>query len=1634
MTTQELAPTHENRMRSAPCLRYPLLFQKWAVCIWLTVTTLGGVGSQALAQRNLRGMPFQADGMLMPAPREVKVLIEEAKSHIESEQWTEATLALGVLLGLESQEDEDLKGVDYFLENAERPKDPQKSRAGTSESVFRKAFELMESLPVEATKFVDLRYGVLASQLLEQAVVDSDWNTMERVAGRYPFTTAGQDACVILGEHWLRKGNPRLASRFLLTAFRQKSALSRLGAELGILTASTLAAAGLETQAIACLDQMRMQIGKASIDWKGTKVAWDDRANPAISSKELLLALVAFPKGADQATAFEKVIKQPWYLGGNPTRNADTNAGSPLPILRWHTELHESKQHKENLAKTLKEKQQDSKLTFIPSRYPISVGPWIITSTYDQRIVAVDSKTGRLGWECLYSGMPLGFSMEQFASRDSNSLNASTPDYLIKRVWGESVVGMPTSDGKRVFSISELPAIDVAESFALGQNARVSKPQGVRGFNVLQCWSVAEEGKILWEVGGAKSPTDASLAGVLFLGAPLPMSGELFAVGELNSDVYLFSISPLTGKVNWRQPLASNSQAISGDQLRRNVGATPAADGSILICPTLSGHLIAFDTVSHSLLWTFEYPLRSMVGNMAQFGQFGQTDLGDFNALAGRSADPSVTIHDGIVFFAPPEGQGIYAISIVDGRRLWDSNESASKKEEKALDEPILNRFKEVRYIAGVWNGLAIIACQSQLIAVDTQKFKIAWSMDLPLNSQLAGRGVRKGGMYFLPTTDQDILQVDLQKGTVVEKVHVEQPLGNIVVVGDRLISASPFQLDCYAIREAFQSELKEELQRSSVSRLSLTRQAELAFAKQDFEQALQFLEKAKSLEPTNAEVLILLNKVGIAALTYDFDKYVDRVTLSKDLAFDRERMPYLKLVAQGLQLKGRNLEALEKLLEMSDLRIAQRQDQSGGNDMFAQSSVASIQQDRWIATNIQRCFEKLSEAERAVWSKQLATRLIDLQRAPTNIRRMKLDHLAGIADSQKVRVTTAFELIQQRDLLGAERILNFEGGAEQPPAQPDNKLDSKTATLKNELLAEIYVRVQRYETALAFLNGDTDRLKTMVEDLIDYSQQINDLDFKSLGPDRSKKVASDWPKGPIEVNASRRILNMAIRPNALEAMTRCQWNKRIGTALLDWSVSYGPGNWLFEAPDGSSQIQLYVDPGVQEKGNVPTIYSVDSLAIVEMNRQIFAVNTLQAANSEQDGLLWRESFDSPTPENERGRGRSSFVERNSWGLPSQRKAMQIVSVSRTGVIVAFEDMLMCLDLQTGAKLWNTRGVKDCSFASDDDSVYVFQPSLQSLLRLDLRDGTTLNETKVDIQGGKNIAAIGKHILFSNGNGKQNLLRLLNAASGKVVFEKSFASDTRLAFDGESSLIALTGTRESADGTGELTFWNFAKETENRFKVQVEGAFGWINVQKFGDTLLVLPFAISQSLDSIAVWPDPSDPLFAPVAGRIIAISANDGSAVWKQNNFAKMFFLPIAQDRNSPIAFFVRRLTLSKIAGVNPDLFSLAIVDVRDGQVLYTKDDLPAIRNLGFSQTIDPGKNQININFLGTSVDVSWPATKQTGTVGEKSETSRFDFGEVDYRPFRQEIEEKILKLQAIDSDTKDDAELDSPADPKQE
>ncbi len=1562
---------HNQRMGSS--IRFSLVLAI-SICLNLLVPDMGC--SVAVAQRPRgRTTAINSEVALMAPSREVQVLLEEAERGIKNEQWSEATFALGILLGLEDSRKDDFSGVDFFAERDELaelvPKPGETSDLYTlKKTVFQRAFELIEALPADATKMIDLRYGLQARQKLDQAISGADWGTVAEVASKYGFTTAGQDATLILAEQCLHRGDALSASRLFDRLVRQKSAFERLGPALGVLAAASSQSIGKHAEALSLIESTRKTFNTLDLNWKDTKISWDNRS---VFSKDFLDKM-----DVTGQHVIRRVVMQPYYPSGNANRNADTNGGIPLPILRWHTELHESKQHKDNLELTLKSKLSDGKSTLIPSRTPISVGPWIIASTYDQRIVAIDTLTGRLGWECFYSGMPLGFSMDGYLNRDSHSFNLPSPDYLTKRVWGETLLGAISSDGERIYNISELPALDVAESFALGQNARVSKSQSFRNYNVMQCWSVREEGKIKWEVGGQKSEVEPKLAGMLFLGSPLPHENELLVLGELNGDLSLLALDPESGKQYWRQPLTTNYGTIAGDLMRRSSGALPAADGAVIVCPTLSGYLIAYNKSDRSLLWAFKYPVKPSLVAANQVGVFGQVERADFSPLTPRSVDTSVVINNGIVVFAPLDGNDAYGIKISDGSLLWKLSDS---------------NIDQVRYVAGAWKDIAVIVCHSAIVAVDQKTGASKWPpIAFPDGQQVIGRGVRKEGVYLVPTSGQNILQIDLVSGKIADSIRVEQPLGNIISVGDRLICATPFELDCYTVREAFQIQLKEELQRNSRSPTGLAQQGELALGNGDFDGALTYLEQAHQLDPKNAEINLLVNKVGIAALTADFDKYQARVNLFDSLFIDRDKIPYLRLMITGLQKQGRTKETLATLFKLSRLRTSQRQEQMSGSANMELNSTWSVQEDRWIATQLRNSISNLTPAELAETKVVVDEEVALLEKLPSHVRRVKLGHFEGFQQTEPLRQESAMKLVLQKDYLQAERLLTSDDLLD------SSDLSSKEIAKRKEILASIYARTKRVELASRYLAGDLSRLEAILSDVATSTNSGLLLPSdRAVRNARTVKPISDWPTGKVQVIT--RPIDIPSLDKSMAEASACKWKTRIGDSLAGWQVHAASANLVFTNPSSGEQFQVYVDIGIQGNSSVPVVHSVDSIVLLEINGQIIAIDTLRGSTREMEGVLWRESFVNGFPDS---RPRI-LTDAKVWGLPSMKGNFRVAAVTRSGIICLLDDELSCLDLTTGGKLWTRTGFKGCSFASINGKLNVHDPNNRIRFSLDIRDGAILERKPLEIDGMSTVSSIGRYWLMDvsgKKEAKQSLLRLVDSSDGRIVFSTELPANTRIAIDGESGVIVLKPT-------GELTYWNLAEEKEFIRKIEGDLKFSQISVQRFGDTMLTMLYSNAMFLSDFKLGPDEADLNFVPVSGRLIALSAKDASNVWEQNPLVTQFYFPLSQSRNSPLVTFVRMLKLNKIQNRAVDFMSVAVVDIRNGRVVYSGDDFPAIRGLGFNQEIMEDQDKIAIEYLGTRVELKL-------TADPWSEEPIYDFGSLELSEFKKRIDAKAKELKS--------------------
>ncbi len=145
----------------------------------------------------------------MPPSREIMSLLDEARGHVSASRWAEATLAIGQLLGIEEDAKgaDDEFGLDYFLESnapTNQPRDPRFGRL-VKGNLFSVLYELIDQLPDEAMEILNVRHGVEAKRVFDEAAANGDWTSIERLSTRFGFLPVGQDATLLLAQRALAK-------------------------------------------------------------------------------------------------------------------------------------------------------------------------------------------------------------------------------------------------------------------------------------------------------------------------------------------------------------------------------------------------------------------------------------------------------------------------------------------------------------------------------------------------------------------------------------------------------------------------------------------------------------------------------------------------------------------------------------------------------------------------------------------------------------------------------------------------------------------------------------------------------------------------------------------------------------------------------------------------------------------------------------------------------------------------------------------------------------------------------------------------------------------------------------------------------------------------------------------------------------------------------------------------------------------------------------------------------------------------------------------------------------------------------------------------------------------------------------
>ena len=352
-----------------------------------------------------------------------------------------------------------------------------------------------------------------------------------------------------------------------------------------------------------------------------------------------------------------------------------------------------------------------------------------------------------------------------------------------------------------------------------------------RPSNVLAAHDI-HSGKLKWQIGGLPGRHALPQPDTYFLGPPLPLMGQLYAVGEVQGEIRLLALEASTGELLWSQPLALAESNMYQDPYRRWAGASPSFSDGVLVCPTSTGAVVGVDLAGQSLLWGFCYGQSRGAGNRKfhDGSPYGQPS-------AEHWIDGGVCIENGRVLLTPLESDFIYCLNLADGKLLWK------------------NPRESDLFVASVDREKVVLVGNRQVHAVALQDGKPAWEgrvVGLPVNSMPSGCGFSSGAKYFLPLSNAEVAVIDLAAGKLahVSKLRDGSVPGNLICHQGKIISQGMDGVDAYFQVDAVADEVQKRLAANPKDAAAISLRGEILLDSDKRSEAVAEFRKAYELTP----------------------------------------------------------------------------------------------------------------------------------------------------------------------------------------------------------------------------------------------------------------------------------------------------------------------------------------------------------------------------------------------------------------------------------------------------------------------------------------------------------------------------------------------------------------------------------------------------------------------------------------------------------------------------------------------------------------------------------------------------------------------------------------------------------------
>lgn len=1545
--------------------------------LFIGMTSIGTQPRVTKAQGIFRPLQNVPSARFLDVPRALQQALREAEQAIEDESYSDAVLSLGEIAAGNYSEGAigDLQGQDFFIRQLGAVPKTQP----LSNSLLKRVRFLIGTLPEAAMETYELRYGPSARKLLSEAAASRDWMQTAEVRRRFFHTLAGYEASYVLSQRALLLGHPLEARLYLTEVISSPRAIKHLGRSAVLMYLSACSAAGQEP-AMGRL-QESLQVWPTQFVIQGESKEFTSLEELLAWSKDSL-SLKKSEEIVDLSTLVkeERQVRTYPLLGGDSRRNASGGGQLPLSNERWRLSTTGSPLQERDLRQDVEQLRTSGKLP-PPSWMPLRVGDQLLMRT-TERLVGVDHRTGKRVWTYPWQ-LGREAPKEELPPINGIMQKPQRPPLVSQRVWNDLPYGQMSSDGERVYLLDQLGQLE-----SMAMNAMLNM-RGIRRvqsqYNTLVALELKTEGKLRWRLG-AEGDENGSLANAFFLGPPLPLEGRLYVMAEIAGDVCLCCLDPVSGVELWRQQLVTvETGGVQSDPIRRVAGAMPTYHEGVLICPTGAGAVVGVDLIDRTLRWG-----AVVERNAEMYRSINGTGGALESVKLMQRWHNGVAIAEGSdVLVTPIESDRLYGFDLVTGQPLF----------------PEKNRV-QMSYLAGIRDGRFFVVGAHQIKAFDLKTGDVIWTSPRDLVSvgqQVSGLGVFGRFDYFLPTTTNEVIQVSLSDGTVRNRRETQYPLGNLLAVDGDVISQGPTSLSVAFGQGSLEPEVERRLSADPSDFEAIVRKAELLIQQGDLNTALDYLARARQMQPGDDEVRMLSVSAILARLRTG-EEIEERLIEVLEALIDRPRQRVELLALQirsGIKEKD-SVSATASLLALSQLvasdSLLDATDLELEDNPTLQSSL-----DSWITARAQELMAFASGDELQDIQAMVAGRVDSLLTGSDQLLLTSLKHLEPLGGVSELRNELAQRMLEREDAVGLER-LAWQG------VLPNQEALNEMSISRLQMLAAAYSMGRMPKDELQILSLLKKRIEEESTSQDDSWGNAGEFDENRLANLEVSLEDRPWPKF-VSLTWDARTTRIIRSLSQTQRFSELQ--RLAGEQMKGWRL-YGEGSSPLSlmSPQGM-RLRIAVDGDISEAEKTAQVSG--GVMVVVTRSELIAVNLLALFSGIGDPVLWQRPIS--------GDGGNPMSRRSSVTPFDDKIVRYAVDSSMTSAVIPEFTLgpvlgdrviflqggdLIALDLITSETLWrNAAAPVSGAVVSDGERVAVISDATSSVVFFDPLDGEQLGTE--NWEGGQVWSSLGQNVLSYQPTEivDQFKVQLTNPFSNEVLLEHVAAKSNRS--DPRAEVESTFGRVESArylnllNNRGDALIWDLVQGTQViSHKFEAVPALAGLSVMQQGEQMILLPRAKNTAkVDPNGPQMQTSDGRYHVPVDRLHAVNLREGSPAWDRE-LESTWGCTITQPTDSPLLFLARSpFAFSAANRTRRKSMDVMAINVSDGKNAQLTEGRPVlsgnnqletkvmIQQNGNRLLVEVGVEQLLYQFSDNPPQVDDAAAGNSGGAGASGENA---------------------------------------------